>query len=96
LFEEPVFDSVDEILLARNGGLSISHTDKFIYIYSDDSSVLNLSVVTTSGQICMQKELKCSDNESHRVSTENLPAGIYVAHVYDTNGNKCSIKIIIK
>ena len=96
LFEEPVFDSVDEILLARNGGLSISHTDKFINIYSDDSSVLNLSVVTTSGQICMQKELKCSDNESHRVSTENLPAGIYVAHVYDTNGNKCSIKIIIK
>ena len=94
-YEEPIFDSVEEILLARNGGLSISYSsDNHISIYSDESTMLSLNIVTASGQSCMREKIKSSDCETSTVSIEHLPAGIYIAHVVDSDGNKCSVKII--
>ncbi len=83
------------ILTARSGGMSIACQSGWLSIKSEDDDRITLQVVAASGVVVMQQTL---DMESHhaRVNVSQLPAGVYIASVTDSDGETCATKFVKK
>ena len=75
----------------RSGGLSLAYASGSLYVKSEEDSRVRLTVCDLSG--VEQKRIDLQLEGWHEcVPVENLPAGIYVARLEDSQGNACTVK----
>ncbi len=85
-------DAIASYQLANNGGMSINYNGNDIIIRSDDPTQASANVFTTAGQKVLAVNVDVPSTA--RVSTESLPAGIYIVRVRNSEGDTCQIKFI--
>ena len=80
-------------MASRNGGMSIAYAGDALLVKSEEDPNVTLAVYTTSGTLVTLRRL-ILENGHERVSTAELPAGIYVARLRDSEGNECATKFL--
>jgi len=87
---------VRNIYISSNNGLRIylSAADE-LAVASEDSPTVELNIHTVAGQRVLSTQLRMREDHAS-VSTALLPPGTYVAHATDEEGNRCSIKFIVR
>ncbi len=80
----------------RNGGLSIACVGDELLLKSEETPQAVLCVYSVSGQIVLTDREEFDASGHKRVSLKNLPAGVYVARLSDTDGNRCATKFTRK
>ncbi len=89
--EDP--NGTDHIMTSRSGGMSIACVGDYLSIKSEDSERVTLGVYAASGVTVMYCTLNVEAGHG-RVNIQALPAGVYVAHAKDDDGNECSTKFL--
>ena len=95
-WDEPYIpNSLSDLEISRNGGLSLAYNDACIEVRCEDCGNVNVGIYTISGQNCMERTLALTGS-AERISTSSLPAGTYIVRAADENDNRCVIKIYKK
>ena len=95
-WDEPYIpNSLSDVEISRNGGLSLAYNDGCIEVRCEDRGNVNLGIYTISGQNCMKRTLALTGS-TERISISSLPAGTYIVRAADENDNRCVIKIYKK
>lgn len=94
---EDIFDSLErkEALVAWNGAMSISFRNDALYIKSEEDPNVTLNIYTLNGTLVMTQRLYLTLGKD-AVSTLPLIPDTYIAHLFDTEGNQCSKKFMIR
>lgn len=96
LWTEPIIpNSIHDVHINRNGGLSIAFNGNEVEVRSEEREIVSINVYNISGQLCLQKSLTLN-GYSQIVSLSTLPEGTYVVKATDSEDNRCSIKIFKK
>jgi hypothetical protein len=95
-WDEPYIpNSLSDVEISRNGGLSLAYNDGCIEVRCEDRGNVNVGIYTISGQNCMERTLALTGS-AERISISSLPAGTYIVRAADENDNRCVIKIYKK
>ena len=83
--------------MAENGndGISIRPADGKLTLYSNMADNLHLNVATLAGQAVFNSDVQLSNGYS-TVSISQLPVGVYVAYISDSQGHKAACKFIVR
>ena len=95
LWEEPYINSIHDVEINRNGGLSLAFNGNDIEVRSEERRNVDVSVYNLSGQLCKEQNLKMS-GYTQKVSLHSLPEGTYLVKATDDEDNRCSIKVFKK
>ena len=96
LWTEPIIpNSIHDVHISRNGGLSIEFNGNEVEVRSEEREIVSINVYNISGQLCLQKSLTLN-GYSQIVSLSTLPEGTYIIKATDSEDNRCSIKIFKK
>ena len=80
-------------LVSRTGGMSIAYANEQLLVKSEEDTRVTVAVYTPTGALVMYQALNL-ENGHERISVADLPAGIYVAHAKDSEGNDCATKFL--
>jgi hypothetical protein len=95
-WDEPYIpNSLSDVEISRNGGLSLAYNDACIEVRCEDRGNVNMGIYTISGQNCIERTLALTGS-AERISISSLPAGTYIVRAADENDNRCVIKIYKK
>jgi hypothetical protein len=95
-WDEPYIpNSLSDVEISRNGGLSLAYNDGCIEVRCEDRGNADVGIYTISGQNCMERTLSLAGS-AERISISSLPAGTYIVRAADENDNRCVIKIYKK
>jgi len=86
----PYLDGIEAPQLTSNGSLHLSRQADDLVIRTDAPTRATVSIYTLSGQLLQRQSFSISS--VHRLSTAQLPSGIYIARVTDSDGAECAIK----
>ena len=93
LWDEPIIpNSISDVEISRNGGLSLAYNGENIDIRCENSGNVSISVYTVSGQICMKQTFAITGN-AECVNIASLPTGTYIVRAADAKDNRCVIKV---
>ncbi len=95
IYEEPVIpNSIGNVEIARNGGLSLSYEYGNVIVRSENIGNAHMYVNTLAGQTCLQSGLHLTDGTA-TISLSSLPNGTYIVTVTDSEDNRCTIKVLV-
>ena len=83
-------DAISSPQLTANGSLSLARQGEQLVIHTDEPTHATISIYTLSGQLLETQSFRL--NSTYRHSTAQLPAGIYIARLYNAEGESCAIK----
>ena len=86
----PYLDGIEAPQLTSNGSLHLSRQADDLVIRTDAPTRATVSIYTLSGQLLQHQSFSISS--VHRLSTAQLPSGLYIARVTDSDGAECAIK----
>lgn len=78
--------------ISHTNGLSITYRSNLLLVRSEDNPNITLHIFNTTGNTVVSRQLNLSDTLHTQVSVNQLPHGIYIAKVTDSEGNTCSSK----
>ena len=88
LWTEPIIpNSIHDVHINRNGGLSIEFNGNEVEVRSEEREIVSINVYNISGQLCLQKSLTLN-GYSQIVSLSTLPEGTYVVKATDSEDNR--------
>ncbi len=94
IYEEPVIpNSIRDVEISRNGGLSLTYSDAFVTVRSENTGRVRYFVSTIAGQTCMEGTLNINGG-TETISLNSLPDGTYIVRVTDSDDNRCTIKVL--
>lgn len=94
-FEEPVYDGIIENKVLKGGDLELAYHDGKVSIEGDAGRTVEARVFTVSGQISMDRTLVLTDGTGS-ISLSSLPKGTYIVAAEDDEGNRNTIKVVVR
>lgn len=88
-------NNITDMAENNNDGISIRPADGKLTLYSNMADNLHLNVATLAGQAVFNTDVQLSNGYS-TVSISQLPVGVYVAYVSDSQGHKAACKFIVR
>ena len=91
LWERGTSGSGMERTSIRSAGLSLAYASGELRVKSEEDSNVSVTIYGLSGVTLVRHDLQL-EGWHGSVSVDDLPAGVYIAQLRDSQGNTCSIK----